>query len=106
MRRRPPFRSGSALDISQRFELPDDVVGRLPRHANPPREVRRAYPVGRRKGEDGEMSGLQVGEARSLEVRLHAAAHVFETLAQQRADIGRAFVGDGGGVWQSTIAGR
>jgi hypothetical protein len=35
------------------------------------------------------MGGLEVREPRGFDVRLHAGAHMLETLPQQRADIGR-----------------
>jgi hypothetical protein len=88
----------SPLEVTQRFELPDDVIGRLPRHAKPPREVRWSHPVGGREAEDGEMGGLQVGEPRGLEVGFDPGPHVFETLPQQRANIRRAFIAHGVGA--------
>jgi hypothetical protein len=38
------------------------------------------------------MGRLDVGEARRLDVRLHASAHMLETLPKQGAYIGRSFV--------------
>ena len=58
------FPFGSSFEITHRFELPNNVIGRLPRHANPARKVGWPHPVGRGKAEDGKMDGLQVGEAR------------------------------------------
>jgi quercetin dioxygenase-like cupin family protein len=67
--------------------LPDNVVGRLTRHAKPPREVRRPYRVGWWKAEDREMGRLQVREPRGLEVRFDSGPHMLEALPQQRADV-------------------
>jgi hypothetical protein len=95
----------SPLEVTQRFELSDDVIGRLPRHANPSREVGRPHTVERRKASDGEMGGLQIREPCGFDVRLHAGAHMLETLPQQRADIGRAFIAHGVGGRNSRSGG-
>ncbi len=58
------FPRRSPLEVTQRFQLSDNVIGRLPRHANPAREVGWPDAVGRRKTEDSEMGWLQIREPR------------------------------------------
>ena len=55
------------------------------------------------KAEDRKMGGLYVREARGFDVRLNSVARMLEALPQQRAHIGRSFLGLGVGAAKFTI---
>lgn len=68
------FRRSAALQIAQRLELADQVVGGLPGHPHGAREIGRPDAIGKRIGEDGEMGVLKIGDARVSNGLPHAAA--------------------------------
>lgn len=62
----------ATFEIAKLLKLADQVVGRLPRHADLPGELGQPDPVGRRPGKDHEMCILQVGEAGGTNVLVDA----------------------------------
>lgn len=49
------FRANAPLKVAESFHLTNEVVGRLPGHAELPRKIRRPHAIRNRVGEDREV---------------------------------------------------